>query len=102
MYTIFLDLHKAYDALDRDIYMEILKGCRVGPQACRVFCAFWGRLHIVACAGGYYGAAFQEFRGVTQGDPIPLTIFNVVVDTVVHQLILLVPGSAGGQDSWGR
>ena len=33
--------------------------------------------------GGYYGTAFQGFRGVTQGDPFPPTIFIVVVDAVV-------------------
>ena len=30
---IFLELHKAYDALDRDICLEILEGYSVGPQA---------------------------------------------------------------------
>ena len=28
---IFLDLHKAYDALERDIHLEILEGYGVGP-----------------------------------------------------------------------
>ena len=39
---------------------------------------------MAARAGGYYGAAFKGARGVTQGDPLPPTIFNVVVDTVVR------------------
>ena len=39
---------------------------------------------MVARAGGYYGTAFQRERGVTQGDPLPPTIFNVVVDAVVQ------------------
>ena len=38
---------------------------------------------MVARAGGYYGTAFQGASGVTQGDPLPPTIFNVVVDAVV-------------------
>ena len=38
---------------------------------------------MVARAGGYYGTSFQVARGVTQGDPLSYTIFNVVVDAVV-------------------
>ena len=39
---------------------------------------------MAARAGGYYGAAFKGKRGVTQGDPLSPTIFNVVVDAVVR------------------
>ena len=35
LHAIFLDLHKAYDALDRSIFMGILEGYCVGP---RVLC----------------------------------------------------------------
>ena len=35
LYVIFLDLTKAYDALDRSRSLEILEGYRVGPQARR-------------------------------------------------------------------
>ena len=36
-------------------------------------------------AGGYYGSDFQGFRGVTQGDLLSSTIFNVMVDAVTRQ-----------------
>ena len=39
---------------------------------------------MVARASGYYGAVFQGVRGVTQGDPLHPTKFNVVVDEVVQ------------------
>ena len=42
---------------------------------------------MVARAGGYYGEAFKGARGVTQGDPMSPTIFNVVVDAVVRHWI---------------
>ena len=45
---------------------------------------------MVARTGGYYGAAFQGFWGVTQLGPLSLTIFNVVVDAVVHHWISFV------------
>ena len=36
LYVIFLDLHKAYDALDRSRCLEILEGYGVGPRARRL------------------------------------------------------------------
>ena len=86
---IFLDLHKAYDALDRSRYLEILEGNSVGPRACWLLRTYWRRLSIVARAGGYYGEDFKGARGVTQGEPLPPTIFNVVVDMVVRHWVTL-------------
>ena len=59
MYMIFPDLHKAYYALDRSRCFEILEGYGVVPRACRLLRTYWGRLTIVARAGGYYGVAFK-------------------------------------------
>ena len=33
LYVIFLDLQKAYDALERSICLDILEGYSVGPRA---------------------------------------------------------------------
>ena len=59
LYIIFLDLHRAYEALDRSRCLEILKGYGVGPRACRLLRTYWRRLTIVTRVGGYYGAAFK-------------------------------------------
>ena len=80
---IFLDLTKAYVALDRSRCLEILEGYSVGPSSRRLLTTYWRSLTMVARVGGYYGEAFKGARGVTQGDPLSPTIFNVVVDTVV-------------------
>ena len=46
---------------------------------------------MVARAGGYYGTDFKGKRGVTHGDPLSPTIFNVVVDAVVcHWVTVLI------------
>ena len=52
------------------------------------------------CVGGYYGEAFKVFRDVTKGDPLYPTIFDVVVDVVVHHWVFLVVGIMGGLYGW--
>ena len=84
LYLIFLDPTKAYDALDRSRCLGILEGYGVGPGARWLLRNYWRRLTMAAWSGGYYGAAFKGARGVTQGDPLSPTIFNVVVDAVVR------------------
>ena len=87
LYVIFLDLTKAYDALDRCRCLDILEGYGVGPSARRLLTTYWLRLTMVARVVGYYGEAFKGARGVTQGDLLSPTIFNVVVDAVVRHWI---------------
>ena len=69
LYVIFLDLTKAYDALDRSRSLEILKGYGVGVRVRRLLREYWVRTTMVARAGSYYGKRFQGGRGVTQGVP---------------------------------
>ena len=54
---------------------------------------------MVAREGGYYRSAFQGYRGVTQGDPLSPTIFNVVVDAVVRLWVKLM---GEGAEEWGK
>ena len=69
--------------MDRSRCLEILEGYRVGPIVRRLLTTYWRRLTMVAREGGYYGEDFKGERGVTQGDPLYPTIFNVVMDAVV-------------------
>ena len=57
---------------------------------------------MVARARQYYGNGFKGERGVTQGDPLSPTIFNVVVDTVVRHWLLLATQEAERRGEWGR
>ena len=50
---IFLDLHKAYDALCRSRCLNILEGFGMVPRACRILWTYWSRLTMVARAGDY-------------------------------------------------
>ena len=47
---IFMYLHKAYDALQRYICLEILEGYGVGPRDYQILWTYWGQLWMVARA----------------------------------------------------
>ena len=94
LYVIFLDLHKAYDALDRPICLEVLEGYSVGPRACWLLRIYWVRLRMVARAGGYYGLEFQGSKDMTQGEPLSPTIFNLMVYEVVRHWVSVLVESA--------
>ena len=69
MYMIFLDLTKAYDALDRSRSLEILKGYGVGDRVRRMLREYWDKTTMVARAGGYYGKGFKGGEGSDAGRP---------------------------------
>ena len=96
LHEIFLDLHKAYGALDRDRCIYIMAGYGVGPRALHIIWAYWDRITLVGKDGGYYTPPFKGYRSVTQGDPLPSTIFNVAVDAVIrHWVVVVAPTKAG-------
>ena len=99
LYVIFPDLHKAYDALDRSMCVEILERYGVGPRARQILQTYWGNLTMVARVGGYYSTALQGTRRMMLGDLLSPTIFNVVVDAVVRHW---VTGVIAGAEELGE
>ncbi len=84
LYEIYVDLKKAYDASNRGRMMEILKAYGVGPKLLRLQNSFWENAKLVCRTGGCYGSPFAAKRGITQGVPLSLLMFNMCVDAVVR------------------
>ena len=63
---------------------------------------YWNKSTIVARTGGYYGTGFKGGQGVTQGDLLSPTIFNVVVDAVVRHWVTLAVTEAETRGERGR
>ena len=95
LYMIFLDLHKAHDALKRSRCLEILKGYGMGPKDLFVLRRYIERLQMMAQAGGYYIENFCRERCVTQGEKLFSNIFNVVMEAVVRHWESLVDQGDG-------
>ena len=66
LHTILLDLHKAYEALDRSRCWRDMAWNPGSPASHR----YWERLYMVVRAGGYYGEPLSGERGINQGDPL--------------------------------
>ena len=94
LFQAYLDLTKAYDTLDRDRTLNILKGNGVGPNVLRSLQNIWDRLSFVPRQGGYYSRqAIDSQWGVTQGGVLSPTLFNIINDAIVREWEVRVPPS---------
>ncbi len=84
LYQIFIDVSKAYDGLDRERTLLILRDYGVGENMIRILNNFWDSHTIIPRQRGFFGTPFPVERGVTQGDIISPMIFNIVIDCILH------------------
>ena len=82
--------------------MDIIVGYGVGPWTERILRYYWDHLSMVTRTGSYYSTLFKGHRGVTKGDTISPTIFNMVVDSVICHWVTLVAGEEAGPDGFGQ
>jgi hypothetical protein len=82
---IYLDLKKAYNALDWMQCLEILAGYGVSPNLLHLQKQFWDDAKMVCHAGGNFGEPFGTGRGITQGGSLSSLMFNVCVDSIVRE-----------------
>ena len=80
---IFVDLHKAYDALDQGHALEILEGYGMFPQVLRLLIQYWYQATMAERVSGYYMEPFQGYCGVTQGGTLSPRTLNVVVYAII-------------------
>ena len=85
LYGVFIDLRKAYDAMDRGRCLKIIEAYGVSPNMLRVIRYFWDHAVLVCHAGGVLGEPFRARRGVTQGGPLSPRIFDTMVDAIVRE-----------------
>ena len=72
----------------------------MGEHMLTLLQSFWAKQLIVGRQGGYNGKPFSASRGVTQGDPVSPTIFNIMFDAIVRYWLSLVnawPRQVGGE-----
>jgi len=82
--------------------LTILEQYGVGARSIWLLRQFWDQQQIVARQGGFYRDPFRATcGGVTQGNIIFPTIFNVVVDAIVQYWLSLVIDDSSEVDGLG-
>jgi hypothetical protein len=94
-YGVFIDLKKAFDAMDWERCLFILEGHGIGLSMRCLIHHFWDKSTNVCCASGNYGMPFKMGRGVTQGGPLSAKLFNVTVDAVVREWLQILKVKSG-------
>jgi hypothetical protein len=94
-YGTFIDLKKAFGAMDWERCLFILEGHGVGPSMHCLIHYFWDEATNVCCASGNYGTPFKMGHGVTQGVPLSAKLFNVMVDAVVREWLQILKDESG-------
>jgi len=87
-YGVFFDLKKAFDAMDCERCLLVLEGYGAGPNMRRLIRHCWDEAQMVCCASGNYGMPFKAGRGVTQGGPLSVKLFNLLVDAVAREWLI--------------
>ena len=72
--------------------MDILRVYVLGANLQMLLQSFWDDYAVVLKVGRFHGRPFSAERGLTQGDPVSPTIFNILVDTVVKAFLMEVYG----------
>ena len=94
LFQVFIDVRKAYNSLGRGRCMKILRGYGLGPRLQQLLQRYWYGQRVVPNSGKYYGCPFSTGRGMTQGDPLYLKMFNIIMDALVRTNIqeMCTPG----------
>ena len=101
LFRVFIDVRKAYDSVDRERCMEILRGYGLRSKLQMLLQWYWDAHKVVPKYGKFFGRPFHMDRGVKQGDLVSLTIFNIVVVAVVRTVLLEVCGPQEAHHGFG-
>ena len=88
LFQVLLDVRKDYNYLDMGSCMNILEGHVLGTKLHILQHRFGYDQAVVPKARRFYGQNFRMEIGVTQGEPVPPTLFNIMADAVVKAVCL--------------
>lgn len=85
-YQVLLDLSKAFYKVSHSKLYLLMKQYVIGDNTRVLIEQFWNMQQAALKQWGYFDNIFSLQRGVTQGYVICPTLFNLVIDMVVHHI----------------
>ena len=66
--------------------MKLLKNYGIGKATLDILKEYWNKQKCVIKNGRYYSKQFKPTAGVTQGDILSPTFFNIIVDSILKKI----------------
>ena len=88
LFHVSIDVWKAYDSIERKIFIEVLTGYGLSPKIRRLQQRYWSDQAVVPKLGWYYRQPFNTGIVVTQGGPVSPSVFNILVNVVIRVVML--------------
>ena len=80
LYCAFIDFSKAYDRVDRQLLLRILRGCGLHGRALHALASMIEVTRMQVRAQGELGTPFDSTAGVRQGCPASPVLFGILID----------------------
>ena len=84
IFIVFLDIWAAYDTVDRNILMQMLRDRNVNERMIRIISQMFHKSAIRIIADGKSSNEFGVQGGVPQGSTISPHLYNVFIDSLFH------------------
>ena len=84
-FQLFLDVAKAYDLLNRNRTLDVLKARGVGPHTLEFLRINWERSMMFPRSNGYYGKPIHSECGTYQGDVLSPLLFDIILDCILRE-----------------
>ena len=83
LFTLFVDLRKAYDSLPREALCPVLERCGVPLRMLKIVKSFHEGMEAEVKIGDKLSDSFQVCNGLQQGCTLASTLFNIYFSAVV-------------------
>ena len=83
LFTLFVDLRKAYDSMPREALWRMLERCGVPPRMLRIVNSFHEGMEAEVRVGASLSEGFEVRNGLRQGCTLAPTLFNIYFSAVV-------------------
>ncbi|KAK4695381.1 hypothetical protein P7C70_g8559, partial [Phenoliferia sp. Uapishka_3] len=77
VYVAFVDLKKAFDTVSRGLLWQKLQHLGCSDKVFDLICTLYSGLHTMVHLGSFTGDIFKGEVGVTQGDPLSGTLWDI-------------------------